>query len=194
MNKTNRLLYNTGNNEWYTPLLLIEAARKTMGSIDTDPASSDKANEAVKAGQYYTKETDGLNKQWSGNTWLNPPYQVGLIDRFANAVTEKFVSGEIAQAIVLTNNATETKWFQKLLSAASAVCTPHKRVRFVRPDGTKGQSPLQGQTIFYFGPNIESFKENFGKFGVITTILQNRTLEIFTFDEMLIKEKINYKF
>jgi hypothetical protein len=38
----------TGRVDWYTPSYLIEAARRTMGSIDTDGASSDIANKVVR--------------------------------------------------------------------------------------------------------------------------------------------------
>ena len=45
---------NSGENEWYTPIDYINDAREVMGSIDVDPASSDIANEIVKATQYFT--------------------------------------------------------------------------------------------------------------------------------------------
>ncbi|MFA6385960.1 MAG: hypothetical protein WCW29_04420, partial [Candidatus Paceibacterota bacterium] len=48
VNKKNRLLYNSGNFEWYTPSVYIEAAREVMGSIDIDPASTALANETIK--------------------------------------------------------------------------------------------------------------------------------------------------
>jgi hypothetical protein len=82
---------NSGNNEWYTPADYIEAAREVMGSIDIDPASNDIAQETVKAAVYYTAETNGLDKEWRGNVWMNPPYASDLIGKFIDKlVSEAF--------------------------------------------------------------------------------------------------------
>lgn len=159
--------FNSGNNEWYTPQEFIEAAREVMGSIDVDPASSDIAQEVVKAGTYYTAETNGLDKTWTGNVWMNPPYASDLIGKFIDKLVDERKNYQ--QAIVLVNNATETEWFNKIISISSAVCFPKSRVKFYMPDGKTG-APLQGQAVIYIGENIEKFTETFKKSGWIAVI------------------------
>lgn len=158
---------NSGNNEWYTPADYIELARQVMGGIDTDPASSEVANATVKAAKFYTADDDGRCKTWAGNVWMNPPYAQPLISDFAEAVASKFESGEIEQACVLVNNGTETGWFQRMLSAASAVCFPRSRIRFVDPDGNPSGAPLQGQAVLYMGANREAFAAAFAEKGAV---------------------------
>lgn len=157
---------NSGENEWYTPPDIIESARKAMGGIDCDPASSPLANETVNADVFFTKDDDGLSKEWRGNVWLNPPYAQPLIVQFAEAVASKYGAGEFQQACILVNNATETQWFQRLLSVASGVCFPASRIRFVSPDGKQG-APLQGQAILYVGSDFQRFADAFEEFGAI---------------------------
>lgn len=155
---------NSGNNEWYTPSEYIDAARVVMGSIDLDPASSDIANEVVHADTYYTAEMDGLTRIWNGRVWLNPPYAGELIPQFINKLKMHVDNGDITEAIVLVNNATETSWFNKLVGCATAIVFPRARVKFYMPDGKTG-APLQGQAVLYCGKNPERFIEVFSPFG-----------------------------
>lgn len=154
--------FNSGNNEWYTPAEFIEAAREAMGNIDVDPASNDIAQEVVKADTYYTAETNGLDKTWTGNVWMNPPYASELIGKFIDKLV--FEKKNYEQAIVLVNNATETEWFNKIISIASVVCFPKSRVKFYMPDGKTG-TPLQGQAVIYIGRNKQNFIDAFSKLG-----------------------------
>lgn len=161
--------FNNGNNEWYTPANIIEAARTVMGSIDIDPASNDIAQKVVKAKIYYTAETNGLNKKWTGNVWLNPPYASELIGKFVDKLIKEQEHYE--QAIILVNNATETEWFRKIISIASAVCFPKGRVKFYLPDGKTG-APLQGQAILYIGASPKKFTDTFLKVGWCCGVLR----------------------
>jgi len=158
--------HNSGNNEWYTPLEYIDAAREVLGEIDLDPASSAAANKVVKAKKFYSAVDNGLEKNWQGRVWMNPPYAQPLIEQFSTKLVEDVEIGAVKQACVLVNNATETGWFQKLLSVSSAVCFPKGRVKFWRTEGDDAV-PLQGQAVLYVGDNIEQFTETFSEFGIV---------------------------
>ena len=151
---------NSKDDEWYTPAKYIESAREVLGRIDLDPASNDFANKTVKADRYFTEESNGLEQEWSGNIWMNPPYSTALLSQFA----DKLISSNFSQAIVLVNNATETAWFEKMISKASAIVFHKGRIRFVKRDGEHG-APLQGQAFIYYGDNTERFLEVFSKYG-----------------------------
>ena len=155
--------YNSGNNEWYTPADYIAAAQIVLGRIDLDPASTATANAVVKAASYYTAEDDGLCQSWHGNVWMNPPYASEFIGAFCAKLVEHVKRGDVPQAIVLVNNATETAWFARLISVASAVCFPLARVKFWSPD--RIATPLQGQAVIYIGGNPAGFRQAFASFG-----------------------------
>jgi phage N-6-adenine-methyltransferase len=154
---------NAGDNEWYTPLEYIEAARQVLGRIDLDPASTAEANEVVRARRFFTEDDDGLAQSWRGRIWMNPPYAQPLIDEFCTKLAEEYETGNVAAAITLTNNATETAWFHVLAGAGSAVAFPRGRVKFWHP--RKESVPLQGQAVVYLGPDVEAFRREFEQFG-----------------------------
>lgn len=158
---------NSGENEWYTPALFIEAARKSMGGIDLDPASCELANATVKAATYYDIAANGLVQPWRGRVWMNPPYAQPLIQQFTDRLVAVYEAGEIEQAVVLVNNGTETAWGQALLNHASAACFPRSRVRFIDKAGNPSGAPLQGQMVLYFGSRAREFSEAFFSLGVI---------------------------
>lgn len=157
---------NTGENEWYTPEKFIKSAKLVMGSIDLDPASSEQANAIVKAETYFTKEDNGIDQEWNGNIWMNPPYDK-QIKQFAKKTKEDRES--YSQLIALVNNATETGWFFDFVSVASAICFPSARIKFLDPQGIPG-TPLQGQAIIYIGEDTDKFRGEFSQYGFICTL------------------------
>lgn len=159
--------HNSGENEWYTPEYIIEAARKVLGEIDCDPASSAIANNIVKANQYYTTEDNGLDKTWGKRVWMNPPYSNPLTSEFSEAIAARHESGEVEEACVLVNNATETGWFRRMSLLSSAVCFPMNRIKYLDKNGNIAGSPLQGQAILYFGSNVDRFRTAFEDIGVV---------------------------
>ena len=151
--------------EWYTPRDYIEAARAVMGSIDLDPASCASANDVVQAAAFYDAEADGLLQQWHGNVWLNPPYNMPLIEKFIDKALASHESGACGQVMILTNNSTDTGWFHKLI-ASGPFCLTKGRIRFWG-EGGQTLATRQGQAIFYLGSNQAAFINFFAPFGRI---------------------------
>ena len=58
-----------GHDEWLTPPEIL----KKLGRFDLDPCSPiDRPWDTARA--HFTKEDDGLSKDWIGRVWLNPPF------------------------------------------------------------------------------------------------------------------------
>lgn len=65
--------HSSESNEHYTPPMLVEPARATLGVIHLDPASCEEANRLVRAERYYAYADDGYLQPWRGRVFLNPP-------------------------------------------------------------------------------------------------------------------------
>ena len=156
----------SGEFEWYTPARYIEAARQVLGTIDLDPASSEAAQFTVRAKHFHSAEDDGLKHEWRGRVWLNPPYHRALMPDFVAKLVDAYDAGEVSAAILLTNNATDTEWFQNAARVAQAICFTNGRVKFVNKEGDFS-APPQGQAFFYFGPDPVKFAAVFGDIGFV---------------------------
>jgi phage N-6-adenine-methyltransferase len=168
------------SDDWWTPAVYIDDARKVMGSIDLDPFSTPEANEVVQATRYFTPATDALTTPWADprtrTVWMNPPYGRGMMTkailRFLN------MRDCFEQAVVLTNAATDTYWFHDMLRECDGVCLTLGRIAFISGDKEMSGN-TKGQAFFYFGPHANRFAEVFSKHGATwsTRPLQAATRE-----------------
>ena len=153
----------TGN-VWYTPKIYVEAARDVMGGIDLDPATDETGNEIIRAAHIITEEDipDGLNREWFGKVWLNPPYGKGS-GLFTTKLVEEYESGRVNQAILLLNAyGFDSSWFQPLWD--NPVCFTDHRIVFTNPDRESG-GPANANIFIYFGKNDNKFRDTFSQFG-----------------------------
>lgn len=164
---------NSGRQDWYTPVEVLDAARAVLGEFDVDPASSHIAQTLVQAKNYFTTEDDGLRQTWTGRVWLNPPYANGVIDSFAKKLLDEIDAGNATTAIVLVNNATETRWFQSLLNRCNGICLARSRIKFLDTNLQPKNTPLQGQAFFYFGDCIDVFSRAFSSTGVCLKVIND---------------------
>lgn len=154
----------SGNQEWYTPSEIIEAARNTLGFITLDPFSCAKANETVKASIYYTKEDDGFSKPWFGSVFCNHPFSRENNKRIAEHVSNQHY-GNDCEIVMITFAATSEAWFKPLLHHPQ--CFLHGRTNYYDQKGNKVKGVTKGSVITYLGKNVDRFYESFKHLGTI---------------------------
>ena len=127
--------------EWYTPKEIIFS----LGDFDLDPcAPTNPLWQTAKT--MYNKNDDGLSQDWFGRVFLNPPYSRPLIERFVRKMAEH------GNGIALLFNRCDNAMFHDIIfPTATAMKFLRKRIRFYRPDGTRGDSPGCGSVLVAWG-------------------------------------------
>ena len=129
----------------YTPPEII----RPLGKFDLDPCTSEIAYSFNhSASNYYTIEDDGLSKEWFGRVWLNPPYSQPAITQFM----EKMALHN--NGIALLYNRSDNQMFHSFIfPVADSIFFIKGRIRFFKPDGTRGEQPGAGSVLIAFGEN-----------------------------------------
>lgn len=122
-------------NTWLTPLWIIEE----LGKFDFDPCGF---NGHKTAKQILFPPTNGLNEQWFGRVWLNPPY-----GKETGIWLEKL--SQHGNGIALVFGRTETTWFQS--AKADLIFTIKGRIKFLKPDFTEATNAGHGSILLAYG-------------------------------------------
>lgn len=128
--------------EWYTPPYVFAA----LGCrFDLDVAAPiDRTHVCTPADRFIT--ADSLSQKWAGVVWMNPPFGHQSTKR---AWLAKFF--DHGNGIALTPDRTSAPWFREAWMRADLVMfTP--KIKFVRPDGSIGESPGTGTCLWAVGP------------------------------------------
>jgi hypothetical protein len=162
-NKDSQLIQQSTSNEHYTPLQYVDAARDVLGEIDLDPASCEEANETVGATSYFDASDNGLDRDWRGRVWLNPPYG-NLVGEFVAKLVAEHRAGNVPEAILLVNaHCTDTAWFQPLWNGC--LCFTDHRINFYGDDTRSGST--HGSVFVYLGDRVGEFANRFSEFGAV---------------------------
>jgi hypothetical protein len=152
-----------GTDEWGTPPHIIAAAREVLGGIDLDPFSNDLANQTVGATTYHTANNPYAG-YYAGRVWCNPPYSL-LDPTFTRRMVASYELGFMSQALILVPARTDTRWGQPFLQWP--VCFVTGRLRFLLPDGARGESAPFPSMVVYIGDDPAPFARVFGRLGVV---------------------------
>jgi len=166
MNNSVLINQTSGNCEYYTPVEIVDAARKAMGGIDLDPASSIAANAYVRAKNIYTISDNGLVMPWKGRVWMNHPFSRDGNKAWIEKLLTSWSSGDVPQACCITYAATSERWFRDLMDFPQCFLSP--RTNYLLPDGTVKRGVTKGSVVTYLGDNQVKFCREFdGKFGTV---------------------------
>lgn len=117
-----------GKEDWITPKYILES----LGEFNLDPCSS--VTQPYLIGKInYNKNDNGLEKEWVGRVFLNPPYgnKTGLW-------LEKLSKHNNGIALIFAR--TETKmFFNYIWNIADTILFLKGRITFVQPDGIIGK-------------------------------------------------------
>lgn len=134
------------NDEWLTPPSIISA----LGRFDLDPCAPI-VRPWPTAAEHFTKEDDGLSRQWTGRVWLNPPYSSQAREWLARLADH-------GDGIALTFARTETKWFvDTIWRRADAVLFIAGRLHFHYVNGDRAPANAGAPSVLaaYGAPNAQ---------------------------------------
>ena len=173
MNNAQLINQTSGVVEYYTPAPIIEAARRTMGSIGFDPASCHAANMTVKAARYFTIADNGLVRDWIADTlWMNHPFSRQHNAAWIRKLIHEHMSGRTQQACCITFASTSEAWFRPLFDFPQCYLSP--RTNYIGTNGRAVRGVSKGSVVTYLGPNVDSFAREFQELGKVMVPYSNR--------------------
>lgn len=143
--------------EHYTPEWLVHKACNYLGGIWLDPCSCEEAQKTVMAQNYYTKEEDGLSKEWKGTVFVNPPgtSRGNLVKMFWEKLNFHVDEGDVDRFVWLAFNISHLRVLQgvgprKWVKRCDLVVFD-ERIRFT------GDNPTRDSALLLYGrPFIEA--------------------------------------
>lgn len=106
MSKTTmKVHFSSGSDEWATPMNLFKRLNKRF-KFNLDPCCTAKT---AKCKTFYTKETDGLSKDWGQKTvFVNPPYSRGEQEKWIAKCWDAAARGAIVVLLIPARTDTQT--------------------------------------------------------------------------------------
>lgn len=127
--------------DWYTPRYVFDA----LGcAFDLDVSAPIEGPRYVPAKGWFWER--GLEQEWSGFVWMNPPFGHQSTKR---AWLAKFI--EHGNGIALLPDRTSAPWWQWAVPKMDALLFVSPKIKFERPDGSIGEQPGSGTVLMSLG-------------------------------------------
>lgn len=145
MSKLNKSLFSSANDEWETPQDFFDMYDEIF-HFDMDVCANETNRKCEK---YFDKEMDGLQQEWKGTCWMNPPYgrQIG---KWIKKAYESSLNG--ATVVCLLPSRTDTKWFHDYCLKGE-IFFIKGRLKFVN---AKSSAPFPSMVVIFRGNKEDS--------------------------------------
>ena len=145
----NNGMFTSKTEEWYTPQKFFDELDAEF-HFTLDPCST---HENAKCEKHYTKEDDGLSKDWTGETvFCNPPYGREMPKWIAKCA-EHGNRGGIA--VMLIPARTDTRAFHEYIYNKAEIRFLKGRLKF---GGSLNSAPFPSMVVV-FGKAVQNGKE-----------------------------------
>lgn len=129
------------SDEWYTPRYIFDALGERF---DLDVASPPDGPRHVPTSRWLS--SGALIVPWSGFVWMNPPF--GHQRHKREWLAKFFNHGD---GIALVPDRTSAPWFQEYGPRADAILWVSPKIKFEKPDGSRGEWPGTGTALLAAG-------------------------------------------
>ena len=137
----NKVLFSSKTDLWSTPQDFYDILNKEFG-FTLDPCASDENHKCEK---YYTKDDNGLNKDWSGETvFCNPPYGRVIKDWVKKCHDEG--SKDNTVVVMLVPARTDTAWFHDYVYGQAEIRFIRGRLKF---GGSNNSAPFPSMLVIW---------------------------------------------
>lgn len=131
------------SDEWYTPRYIFDAIGERF---DLDVSAPVLGPRHTPTQNWYHPLRNALRQPWFGFIWMNPPF--GHQRQKREWLSHFFYHGD---GIALVPDRTSAPWFQEYAPRADAICWVAPKIKFERPDGSRGESPGTGTALLAAG-------------------------------------------
>ena len=159
--------------DFRTPQDFFEGVQNLVGNFDLDVAAS---AQNAKCKNFFTRQQNGLLRDWFGNVWCNPPYSK-VKPWFEKAIRELDENRCHKVAILVNQVDSSTRWFHDyVLERAAAIYFVKGRLDFTGPYSlTNSISPRASMLIILTKRAFRTHHRVFAGMDRQGRVIQNQT-------------------
>ena len=129
-------MFSSTTDLWETPQGFFDRLDREF-NFSTDVCATDDNHKCQK---YYTKETNGLQQEWTGVCWMNPPYgrEIG------KWIHKAYKSNAVVVCLVPAR--TDTRWWHEFCMKSKEIRLVQGRLKF---GGSKDSAPFPSAVVVF---------------------------------------------